>query len=906
MKEGKSVNIQEQAKLFVQKIGHSYFLKQDAKPIFDALDENFCWNGISEHEDMQERATFIHILNDASLRLSTYEIRKESYQTILLSDHIVQVFYAIDLNKETMDDELTNLKLRLSIILHQAQDSFKIFSVHFSTRIPLSNMENHAYNSLHDITNAQLQSIIESKTKELKSMNQDLHNLYENLPGGIFRCLNDEKLTIVQMSSGFLSMFGYTREEITHDLHDSFRCLIDPRDIKEVDKEVQKQMLISDSKTLEYRVKCKNGNVIWVMDKGQLIHEDDGIDSFYCILIDTTETKEAQEQLQLSLERHKIVANQTTDIIFEWDIRKDSFVFSPNWKKKFGYSPLTSLGSTEIPSKSHLHVEDSKLFLQMLMNAKAGTVYDEQEIRIKKIDGTYNWCNTRITTQFDNNHTPVSVVGVFIDIDEQKKESEKLIEKAQRDSLTKLFNKETAQSLIQQYLHAPLEHALMIVDIDNFKLINDSMGHLFGDAFLQEVSQKLQSSVRQEDIVGRIGGDEFIILIKDISKNKDLHMKVNHIIQAFRNIKIKEIENQHISCSIGVSLYPKHGSNFNELYRNADHALYEAKKRGKNQYVICDDALHKDVELFLPYALPTEVNEKIDSDKPDEQNDVSLNKIIEYVFKILYRSIDVEAAIHSILELVGKNFDVSRVYIFENSEDDSYCVNTFEWCNEGIREEKENLQHVSYKDDLGNNYEDNFDEMDIFYCRDIKELPKDQYEILFSQNIESLLQCAIREDGKFKGFVGFDECGTSRFWTQNQINSLAFIAELVSTFLIKERIQKRLQENALGLQTILDNQNSWIYVIDTHSYKMIYINKKTLDLVPSAHIGDYCYKAFFNRDTPCEKCPVSQYHQCHDSTPIEIHNEILDIWTTASASRISWNGLDALLVSCHDITPYKK
>lgn len=126
-------------------------------------------------------------------------------------------------------------------------------------------------------------------------------------------------------------------------------------------------------------------------------------------------------------------------------------------------------------------------------------------------------------------------------------------------------------------------------------------------------------------------------------------------------------------------------------------------------------------------------------------------RISEFIFSKLYNAQDLERCIQEILEIIGRHFDVSRVYIFENSDDDQYCTNTFEWCNEGIPPEKENLQHISYEDDLEGRYLANFDENGLFYCQDIQSLDPAQVRLLEPQKIKSLLQCLIQDRGQGRG-----------------------------------------------------------------------------------------------------------------------------------------------------------
>lgn len=744
-------------------------------------------------------------------------------------------------------------------------------------------------------------------SRELENKEEYLETIIKNVPGGIFNCNYDDPLSIIYMSDGFLSMFGYTKEEVKSELNNSFRRMIHPQDREPAEVEVKRQLAKGNSKELEYRLRCKDGSYIWVLDKGQLMKKKSGEEYFCCIVVDITNAHRAQEELWLSLQRHRIIMKQTNDVIFEWDMVKDRLSYSSNWKNKFGCQPLTENFSNHMESLFQVYKYDVDKFKNIFQQVKNGIPYLETEVRFNKTGG-YFWCKVRISCQYDKDGNPVKAVGIIIDIDNEKKISQELKEKAEQDTLTMLFNKGTVQAKIKEYLNNCSEDensALIMIDVDDFKLINDTLGHLFGDAFLMEVANEMKKIFRQSDILGRIGGDEFIVYIKNISDVDVARKKAEEIINAFQCLKIMEKKEMRVSCSIGISICPVHGNDFKTLYKKADYALYRAKKKGKNGYVIYSGELaSEDEDLKLPKNMHTVISEIIDSEQEDEK---SLNStLIEYVFRILYKSMDIEIAAEAIIEIVGRQFDVSRVYIFENTEDDAHCCNTFEWCNEGIKPEKENLQCVSYKEDLGGNYLDNFDNEGIFYCRDITKLPDKQRQLFGKQGIKSLLQCAVRDNGICKGFVGFDECRVNRFWTKEQISALTFISEILSTFLLKKRLSDRLTETAAAMRTVLDNQNSLIYVIDPDTYVMYYINKSTKNMAPSVKEGMTCYKAFFNSDEPCSHCPVKGLSEEKKNQTMEIYNPAFDIWTSADGAVISWKGKKAYMLTCRDITKFMK
>ena len=901
------MSIDRMTRAFVKELQQAYFEMRDTEKILSMTTEDVLWSGLY-HSNIHGDGGLEAVLEADFTRFPyPFTILDTSVEPRVLSDTHCLVDCQLRLRANTPGLPAPEVQLSGSLVCSLVDGEIRLRQLHIARIDSSAHLPGLSQNIL-PASDPHIQRFIEKTTRELEARSQDLQQLTENIPGGIFRCLYDEKLTILQVNDGFLSMFGYTRAEIRERFDDSFMSIIDPRDRSTTLLEVKRQLKENNTKQIEYRATRSDGSTIWILDKGQLIKSESGPDSFYCILIDDTAGKKAQEGLRLSLERHEIIMDQTTDIIFEWDIKKDTFIFSHNWQKKFGYEPMTENISTDIIAHSHILPSDLPAFTGILEDIRQGSPYVETEVRIRKADALYIWCRIRITAQYDENCEPFKAVGVIVDIDSEKRQSQELMQKAERDALTKLYNKGTTESIIENYLARCPENslcALLIIDIDDFKIVNDTRGHLFGDAFLMEISSKIQTLFRSGDVVGRIGGDEFIAFIRDIPDTRVATEKARQVIENFHTLDVFNEDGAETSCSIGIACYPDHARSFHELYKCADYALYQAKRQGKNQYVIFDRELEDKALKNTVMGVYSAVNERIDSDSEVIPQTVS-SQLVEYVFRILYKSIDIESAVQPILEIVGRQFDVSRVYIFENSEDDTHCSNTFEWCNAGVEPEIQNLSSVSYETDLGGIYLDNFDENGVFYCRDIASLPQDQFEVLAPQGIKSMLQCAIRDNGRFKGYVGFDECRNNRFWTQEQIAALSFISEILSTFLLKKRAQDRVEQSAAAMKTVLDNQNSWIYVIEPGTYRLLYINQKTKDLVPSSEAGMYCYEAFFDRTAPCVRCPARSVGNASKNCTMEVYNPLLRVWSSADASLITWKNRPACLLSCHDITRYKE
>lgn len=425
-----------------------------------------------------------------------------------------------------------------------------------------------------------------------------------------------------------------------------------------------------------------------------------------------------------------------------------------------------------------------------------------------------------------------SFYSIGLDITKERKQIEKLQYIAEKDALTGIYNRAETEKQIKEYFEQNLDAmgALFMIDTDNFKQINDTEGHMIGDIVLTEMASGMKKIMRDSDVVGRIGGDEFAIFMKNISSTKDAEKKAEELLYMFRHLFQKDKSSVKVTCSIGISIYPKDGNTFKEMYTRADKALYQAKNLGKNNYVIYNHDSFKELEEFNYSSLGT----AIDSEKKYVESSDNLTR---YIFRILYQTDDIDQTINMILEVVGKQFNVSRAYIFENSEDGRYTSNTYEWCNEGILPQIDYLQNADYEN--YGDYEKLFEEDSVFYCRDIHALSPELEELFSSQDIHSTLQCAYREDEVFKGFVGFDECTGLRLWTQEEVSTLALISQVLSMFLQRKK-KKKLNQQMQQYQTIIDSIDKCIYVVDKEDNLLLYGNKRFKNTYPNLHIGQYC------------------------------------------------------------------
>lgn len=388
-----------------------------------------------------------------------------------------------------------------------------------------------------------------------------------------------------------------------------------------------------------------------------------------------------------------------------------------------------------------------------------------------------------------------SIYSMGIDLTEERKRNGKNADIIETDSLTGILNRAETEKQINEYIknNGDSQAALFMVDTDDFKMINDNYGHIVGDMVLTAMADGMKTVMRKNDIVGRIGGDEFMVFMKDITSPDDAAKKAKELTEMFDHLFEDEKNSVSVSSSIGIAIFPNNGATFKNLYSNADRALYQVKKSGKNSYMLYDD-ISSENELDNKYFTP---RTRIES----ENNLYNVSSdLLGYIFEILYDSEDLDKSVNDVLEIIGKKFEVSRAYIFENSEDNLYTSNTYEWCSEGVTSEIANLQNLSFSEH--GNYKDLFKDNTVFYCRDIRTLNSGQAEILAAQGIRSTLQCAIMENKTFTGMIGFDECTGLRLWTQEEISLLIILSRLISLFLQKKKMGQ-MEDKIVHYQNVL-------------------------------------------------------------------------------------------------------
>jgi diguanylate cyclase (GGDEF)-like protein/PAS domain S-box-containing protein len=296
------------------------------------------------------------------------------------------------------------------------------------------------------------------------------------------------------------------------------------------------------------------------------------------------ELMKKQEELKRSEERYKIVAEATKDIIWEGNLITKKRYFSGKLYEILGYSgeELEKFDNWfDIVHPDDLDAVKAGIRRQVVNKIDVETF----EYRVKAKDGTYKWLFSNTKCEFDENGEAIGAFGAFTDITELKEQQKRIHNLAYYDSVTGLPNRVMLGNVITEKIENAQKNkskfAMIFIDLDNFKFVNDSFGHLVGDQLLVEVGKRLSEMYNNEIMSFRLGGDEFIILIENINNKEDVEKYIKYLHKSIESPFCIDDHMFHVTHSSGVVLYPEHGDNYPELLKNADMAMYISKELGK-------------------------------------------------------------------------------------------------------------------------------------------------------------------------------------------------------------------------------------------------------------------------------------------------------------------------------------
>lgn len=324
---------------------------------------------------------------------------------------------------------------------------------------------------------------------------------------------------------------------------------------------------------------------------GELIHW------FNTFSDNITALQKSEQDLRESEERYALAMRGANDGLWDWDLRHEKIFLSTRWKAMLGYTEA-EIGDSPEEWLGRVHPDEREMLQEYLANhLSKQTAHFEIEHRLLHKDGSYRWVLARGLAVFDPDGQAYRISGSHSEITARKEAEEKLRQGAYYDSLTGLPNRvvfiQTLTRMIRAYQADPARRfSVLFMDVDGFKRINDSLGHLVGDQLLIKVAGRLEGCLRSGDLVARLGGDEFALLLDGRSSTHDPTIVADRILKQM-SVPM-EMGGQHvvITASIGVLMSDIYHLSAEDYLRDSDAAMYWAKQNGKNSYAIFDKLKH--------------------------------------------------------------------------------------------------------------------------------------------------------------------------------------------------------------------------------------------------------------------------------------------------------------------------
>jgi diguanylate cyclase (GGDEF)-like protein/PAS domain S-box-containing protein len=377
---------------------------------------------------------------------------------------------------------------------------------------------------------------------------------------------------------------------------------------------------------LEMEAITAKGRRIWIHAVGASVWQNGVLVSRTSVVQNITESKLAKRALQDSENRWKLALESTGDGVWDWHVPSGVEFYSKRLIEMYGFDE-GEIASKAIELDQRTHPDD-RVHMELARDAHfsglAPTYFNEHRIRCK--DGSWKWVLSRgMVISRDAEGRPLRMIGTHTDITERKNAEALIRQQAFFDTLTGLPNRRMLRERLEQEIRRSRRDnqqlAILFIDLDHFKEVNDTLGHDSGDQLLIEAAQRIKQCVRDSDTVARMGGDEFTVILADISNTDHLEPLLEKILRSMDALFQIGGEQVFVSASIGITLYPLDGSEIEDLFKNADQALYVAKGEGRNRFSFFTPALQEAAQTRVRLA-----------------NDLR-NALIDNQFRVLYQPI---------------------------------------------------------------------------------------------------------------------------------------------------------------------------------------------------------------------------------------------------------------------------
>ena len=341
---------------------------------------------------------------------------------------------------------------------------------------------------------------------------------------------------------------------------------------------------------LEHQSIRKDGQLVWQWVSGTPVFDDhDRFTGYRGTALDVTEQRRVQADLKEAHRRLQMALEASQVSIWITDALTREVYLSEGWAELLGDEPKETLTTVDLLLEITHPDDRDRVAKGSLAAMRSDTAEYVEDFRVRTRSGDWRWIRSRgRVIERDAQGQALRMAGTNIDITDRKRDEQRIEELASRDPLTGLPNRLLLADRLSHALKSAQRDgtrlAVMFIDLDHFKSVNDTLGHSVGDLLLKDVAQRLEGSLRKGDTVSRLGGDEFIIVLERLKSAEDAREVAAKVISAIAAPYEGDANVPTISCSVGISLYPTDAQDAETLIHLADAAMYAAKERGRNNF----------------------------------------------------------------------------------------------------------------------------------------------------------------------------------------------------------------------------------------------------------------------------------------------------------------------------------
>ncbi|MBT9100360.1 putative bifunctional diguanylate cyclase/phosphodiesterase [Methylovulum psychrotolerans] len=436
-----------------------------------------------------------------------------------------------------------------------------------------------------------------------------LSTLMSNLKGMVYCCLPDENWTMLFVSDGCRRLTGYDTEDLILNQRISYEELTYSDDRAWVRTLIENALHRRERFELEYRIVHADGTIRWIQESGSPLFDGNGVLlALEGFIQDVTRHKQSEQAARDAEERYRSIFENASEGIYQTSPSGQYLNFNPALAQIYGYDSPDDLVRGILDIQKQLYVDPSKRAEFIALMSAHGKIQNF-ESQVYRKNGDIIWISENAREVYDAEGKLRFYEGTVEDISERKNYEQMIEYQATHDNLTGLPNRTMlADRLLQCMSFADSNGsklAVAFIDLDQFKFINDSMGHHIGDGLLVTMANRLVRCAHETDTVIRLGGDEFVLILTGLKKIEDIARSMECILTAVAAPCMIEGRDFVVSCSIGISVYPDDGANPNTLLKHADSAMYKAKESGRNNFQFYTRQLNKVVteRIEIEYRL---------------------------------------------------------------------------------------------------------------------------------------------------------------------------------------------------------------------------------------------------------------------------------------------------------------